>query len=428
MSLRTILATALCGTSLSACGLFPQHVSPPASIMTDVAERMQSNGYSSSGALTAADSITIAKEVNSDFIAAWNNCDGANGHTCTLSSVVSKGIVVIDYRCGKYFRALGRSAQDYAYSSKQLSLTGGTAGAIEGLTGVTAKAISLTGTLFGFGAASASAYQDTYVFSPDIASVENLVKSAQQQEKTAISSQLKDGAIKTRDDAAGVLEGYEKTCEVQTIRSLVNQSINVAKVALGPTAAPTITSNNTIQFPQGEPGAFTVTAQGNPPPTFSTTNCPNWITIDSSTGEMIAASPPASGPKPCTVIAQNGIPPASSQTLVITIVAAPSPGSPPVFASLPTASFIVGKAGQFQVKALGAAPLTYSGQCPSASWAKFDPNSQIISGTPTASDVKPPEECDVTVTDSNHLSAKQIIHLSVSPQQSPAMFSPMIVR
>src|SRR5262249_52013886 len=157
---------------------------------------------------------------------------------------------------GTYFRALGQYAQEYAYGSKQLSLTGGTAAAIEGLTGVAAKAISITGSTFAFGAASAAAYQDTFVFSPDVASVENLVKGAQDAARKAIVPTSPSGPA-NRDDVGNLLKQYEKTCEVQTIRNLVNQSINVAKVSTGPSGAPTITSSPSATFVAGAIGTYT---------------------------------------------------------------------------------------------------------------------------------------------------------------------------
>src|SRR5207249_286941 len=73
--------------------------------------------------------------------------------------------------------------------------------------------------------------------------------------------------------------------------------------------APAITSANNTTFTVGTAGTFTVTATGNPAPTFSMTGAPAWLAINSTTGAM-TGTPPNLGAGPYaftfTITASNG--------------------------------------------------------------------------------------------------------------------------
>lgn len=83
---------------------------------------------------------------------------------------------VVDYRCTQYFRSLGRASQDLGYTRQETSLTGGVAAGMLGLAGQSAKVIANTAAMFGFASASMDAYESSYLYSPDVGLVEQLVR------------------------------------------------------------------------------------------------------------------------------------------------------------------------------------------------------------------------------------------------------------
>jgi hypothetical protein len=141
------------------------------------------------------------------------------------------GISLVRRRCSRYFQVLGLAAQKLRFANKELALTTGVTAALQGLTGAAAKDIAITGALLGFWGASNDTYGDVYLYSPDIAGVGELVAKAQE------AVELKIKAVPSSDlnkkAAFGFLESYEKTCEVQNIRSLVNDALKKATPIAG---------------------------------------------------------------------------------------------------------------------------------------------------------------------------------------------------
>jgi sugar lactone lactonase YvrE/uncharacterized Zn-binding protein involved in type VI secretion len=82
---------------------------------------------------------------------------------------------------------------------------------------------------------------------------------------------------------------------------------------------PQITSAAGAAFLIGQPGSFTVTATGNPAPTFSASGLPAWASLDPVSG-LLTGTPPDGGGAPfaLTVVASNGVAPAA--TLNFTLV------------------------------------------------------------------------------------------------------------
>jgi sugar lactone lactonase YvrE len=85
--------------------------------------------------------------------------------------------------------------------------------------------------------------------------------------------------------------------------------------------APVITSPVSATFTLGEAGSFTVTATGNPAPTFSISGTlPSGVTFNNSTG--VLSGTPASrsaGTYPLTITAGNGVSPDATQNFTLTV-------------------------------------------------------------------------------------------------------------
>lgn len=206
------------------CALFPRNINPPESVFSEAGLQAPAGADGK-----AADNAQLMAQLERDLVTSWNALATATeAHQATLANaLLDKGISLVDARCDRYFQALGRAAQKAGFAQKELSLGAGLVGMLQGLTGVAARDIALTAGTFGFIGASSSAYTDAFIFSPEVSGVQALVTSAQ----TAAKGRIEEIAFAdmTRGMAINLLQGYEKTCEVHTIRRLVNESLVSAR-------------------------------------------------------------------------------------------------------------------------------------------------------------------------------------------------------
>ena len=206
------------------CALFPRNITPPESVFSDAglqARKAQDGDGASNAQLMAL--------LESDVVSSWNALAKATpANEAELSNaLLDKGISLVDARCDRYFLALGRAAQKVGFAQKELSLGAGLVSMLQGLTGVAARDIAITAGTFSFAGASSVAYTDAFIFSPEVSGVQALVAAAQAAAKERIEkiplANLSRGA------AINLLQDYEKTCEVHTIRRLVNESLVSAR-------------------------------------------------------------------------------------------------------------------------------------------------------------------------------------------------------
>jgi hypothetical protein len=111
-------------------------------------------------------------------------------------------------------------------------------------------------------------------------------------------------------------------------------------VVIGP-SAPQITSANATTFTVGSAGTYTVAATVYPAPTFSVASgtLPAGVTLNSTTG--VLSGTPAAGSAATyvvTITALNGVSPAASQSLTITVVTPPPTSLTITTTSLPAGS------------------------------------------------------------------------------------------
>ncbi|QNA99684.1 hypothetical protein [Massilia sp. Se16.2.3] len=160
-----------------------------------------------------------------DINAALSAPQAARSDATVVRNFIETGMAMADIGCKAYFRNLGLAAQRYAFGRKELGLTGGLVAGLQGVTGVSAKAIAITSSMFSFGSASTESYADVFLFSPDISGIQDLVEGAQTTYRAAMPpvTAMSYGA------AVGILRDYDKLCEVQTIRRLVNESVGTAR-------------------------------------------------------------------------------------------------------------------------------------------------------------------------------------------------------
>lgn len=167
------------------------------------------------------------------FEAAAKAGRAAPGDPNAAREVFKTGVGVADLSCGLFFRRLGLAQQELDISRRQVALTGASTAAILGIAEASANAIALTATAFGFASSTLENVENVYVFSPEVSSVQALVKSAQ----SSFLSTTDDDAPDDFTDALRLVADFAQLCEVHTIRRLVNESLSSATpipVAGGP--------------------------------------------------------------------------------------------------------------------------------------------------------------------------------------------------
>jgi hypothetical protein len=142
--------------------------------------------------------------------------------------------------------------------------------------------------------------------------------------------------------------------------------------------APVFTSPNSTTFTVGTADSFTVTATGSPTPTLSRTGTlPSGVTFNAATG--VLSGTPAAGTGRSYIItftARNGVAPSAVQNFTLTVLQAPA------ITSAANATFTVGTAKSFTVRAAGFPTPTLNELGPLPSGVMFDAATGVLSGTP----------------------------------------------
>ena len=144
------------------------------------------------------------------------------GDSGKASEALLAGRAMLDLQCERYLDAVGSANQASTNERKQVSLIGGFAAAIMGLTGSTAKQIAGVATSFSFAGSSMDAYTTTYLFSDAAKSVTKIVRQSQNAYLTALESQ--DPEL-NYPNVVALLTGYEALCRPAQIRALIDEAI-----------------------------------------------------------------------------------------------------------------------------------------------------------------------------------------------------------
>jgi hypothetical protein len=180
--------------------------------------------------------------------------------------------------------------------------------------------------------------------------------------------------------------------------------------------APTITSANNTTFAVGIAGSFTVTATGNPAPTFSETgSLPSGVTFTSA---GVLSGTPGSGTQgtyPITVTAQNGVAPNATQNFTLTV------GQAPAITSANSTTFTVSSAGTFTVTATGFPAPTFSESGALPSGVTLNSSTGVLSGTPASGTGG---IYAITITAQNGISPNATQNFTLTVDEAPAITSP----
>ncbi len=143
--------------------------------------------------------------------------------------LLTEGMALIQANCSSYFTRLGNDGQHLGFARKETSLAGAVTAALMGLYDATAKVLSATASAFGFTTASMDNFADTYLFSPDINSVQKLVMSAldvKRDDGLKIVDAVGSGKNLTYTQVNQFLLEMEGICQPHGIRSLITQAVN----------------------------------------------------------------------------------------------------------------------------------------------------------------------------------------------------------
>lgn len=148
-------------------------------------------------------------------------------------ALLRSGMSLVRFNCLRYFDRLALVDQNSRFARKETTLTGGLLASTLGLAGATSKTLANTATLFAFGVASLDNYSETYVFSPEVKVVEQLVMTALDvyvKEATGFVGAAGDGSAPLQAGAVlTYLARMEASCQPHGIRDLVNKALNQAK-------------------------------------------------------------------------------------------------------------------------------------------------------------------------------------------------------
>lgn len=214
---RILAAVAAAGALLLASGCSTQKVAPGPTIAETTV--VQARG--------TEPSRTVFEQSVATFGQALAASAAAPADTTLGGTAFTTGRAMLDLQCDRYLDAVGNSNQAAGNDRKQVSLVGGLASALMGLSGSSAREIAAVATSFSFAGSSMDAYTTSYLFSDASKSVTKIVRDAQGAFLNAI-----EGQLPTLDYAGAValLTGYEAVCRPAQIRALIDDAVARGRV------------------------------------------------------------------------------------------------------------------------------------------------------------------------------------------------------
>jgi hypothetical protein len=221
--------------TLSACS----PIQPPNSLVEDKKiKAMDINQKQSAAPVSTAIKPSTEPEAEkgmdrySGFNAAYKTAKENPSDAGKNAEFLTEGIALVQASCSSYFTRLGNDGQHLGFAKKETSLAGSLAAALMGMYDASAKAISATAAGFGFATATMDNFSDTYLFSPDIRAVQDLVMSALDVQRTygsQIVKDVRDGKSLTYTQVTQFLLEMESYCQPHGVRALVTKAVGTQK-------------------------------------------------------------------------------------------------------------------------------------------------------------------------------------------------------
>jgi hypothetical protein len=151
----------------------------------------------------------------------------ANLSQQAIDHYVDVGITVADLYCDKFFSTITQKQADQKFARKQLNLVGGLADLVLGATNTSAGIIASTGIGFTFLDDSFQNLEVSYLISPDIPAVQNLVDRAQLEAESNLRGPNKPT---TYAQSERMLNEYVQLCNFTGIKRLVSEAVDNGEV------------------------------------------------------------------------------------------------------------------------------------------------------------------------------------------------------
>lgn len=185
------------------------------------------------GGLKAKDGVTdttyLAEKAQA-FVDAYRAARDGESDT-TVRKYLGAGITYSHLLCKDYFDKLTFTKAHRDFAKKGTNLTAGLASSLMGLANASTAVVAGTGALFSFGEASFDSYNESFIVSPDLSTLERLVKEKQQEEEAILYKMLNASSgswpdrIQTLDQAERALSRYIFHCTANGIRILLDSSV-----------------------------------------------------------------------------------------------------------------------------------------------------------------------------------------------------------
>jgi hypothetical protein len=177
--------------------------------------------------------------------------------------------------------------------------------------------------------------------------------------------------------------------------------------------APLITSTPGLTATVGSVYSYSISATGDPPPTFSVIGNPPWLTL---AGDILSGTPTGSDigtTGTITITAANGWAPDDTQAFQVTVS-----GIAPTFTSTPIVTATPGSLYQYTAVASGTpAPSLSAGTLPA--WLTFNAGTGELIGTPANSDGG--SNVVVTLTASNGINPDAMQSFTINVAKAPEL-------
>lgn len=148
-----------------------------------------------------------------------------------LKTFIESAMTYEDLRCADYFSRIDWTRAQRDYAQKQVTLAGSLTTALLGLADAGSAITGAAGSAFGFTSSSFDAYNSAFLASTDIGLIQELVISAQTQDKVSILKRVNretgvwPDRIDSFDLAVSDLNQYIYRCTQPGIRNLLKASI-----------------------------------------------------------------------------------------------------------------------------------------------------------------------------------------------------------
>ncbi|WIE48646.1 hypothetical protein [Pseudomonas sp. GM17] len=214
--------------SLGGCSL----IETPYSVRNPVIQGELKKGGTDPG----TEDTTMLRETAQRWVDAYREVLRAKDPVAKKSAIyhfVDSGLTYSGLLCEDYFLTMKHTQAHRGFYQKEANLTSGLTSSLMGLAEASAGSIAATGAIFSFGSASFDSYNEAFLFSADLNTLESLVRANQSQQEVIIFKKLDaapdvvaPNSILTLDQAIRELDKYTYTCTRGGIVALLNETVS----------------------------------------------------------------------------------------------------------------------------------------------------------------------------------------------------------